>query len=402
MRYTRLETIGKGKSGVVFKVKDHATDEIRAMKVLDPESGIPKLEVSLGQRIAHENVCRVYECMVDDDGSACILMEFVDGDLKSLMRKSGPLPYSEAMPLVWQILDGAEAIHRKGVVHRDLKPANIMVRNDGMVKISDFGLAREIGDAETGGESDDSEVGGTPPYASPEQWSGPADERSDIWAIGVVIFELLSGQHPDRRSLARLPSEVPAHVEAAIRRCLEMDPARRFGSIAALRQELKAPAHKRMHILAACVFLLVFTGLSALGLLNSPPESAGVVPLDDGQYFLRNNLPKDALERFDKALAMDPNSAPAHYYRGLALKELQRPDEALAALKNALPGSIPDRRVTWHWEAPFAKDSEYGLIVGMDSTDGAQAVPKKIIYGERRGKATVLWWVLNARLPFST
>ncbi len=201
-------------------------------------------EVRTSRSVAHPNVCRVYD-IGEVDGRHFLSMEYVDGeDLASLLRRIGRLPPDKALELSRQICAGLAAAHERGILHRDLKPANVMVDGRGRARIMDFGLAVAAGEVGT-----ESEIGGTPAYMAPEQFAGRgASVRSDLYALGLVLYELYTGKRAfDAGSLAdyhRKHAEDPPTspsvlvagmepaVERAILRCLEKDPAQRPSSAA--------------------------------------------------------------------------------------------------------------------------------------------------------------------------
>jgi len=195
-------------------------------------------EVRTARQVSHTNVCRIYDAG-EADGHHFLSMEYVDGeDLASLLRRIGHLPKDKAIQIARQLCAGLAAAHEAGVLHRDLKPANIMIDGRGRARITDFGLAAFAG--EIGGEEVRS---GTPGYMAPEQLAGrEVSVRSDLYSLGLVLYELFTGKPAFRASsfgeLRRMQSETaPASpsslvegfdptVERVILRCLEADPAR--------------------------------------------------------------------------------------------------------------------------------------------------------------------------------
>ena len=238
-RYLRQEEIGRGSWSVVYKAVDDMNGDVVAIKELIDKAGLPKREIAIGRLITHPNVCRIYDYFVSENGSKCIAMEFVDGgSLRNLMEQSGPMPVEKCLSIARQILDGLEAAHLEKIVHRDLKPENILLTSDGKVKLSDFGHARVIG---TEPSLESKLQFGTPAYMAPEQrMERECDARADIFSFGVILHELLSGKRPQPQAYLSLPSGLPAHIKAAIRQCLEFDPARRFTSVSKVRDALFA------------------------------------------------------------------------------------------------------------------------------------------------------------------
>jgi serine/threonine-protein kinase len=201
-RYEWIETLGQGGVGIVYKARDLELDEVVAIKVLSPDLAKDdeavltrfKREINLNRKIKHPNVARMYDFGIS--GSyPYITMEFVPGkDLWTLIRDERRIEPARAVPILRQIARGCSAIHELGIVHRDLKSQNVIVDEHGAVAIVDFGLARwNLG----GGFTLDSIILGTPQYMSPEQASGrPVDARTDIYSIGIIAFEALTGQLP--------------------------------------------------------------------------------------------------------------------------------------------------------------------------------------------------------------
>ncbi len=201
-RYEWLETLGRGGMGVVFKARDLVLDEVVAIKVLyghvaEDDGAIVarfKREISLNRRVKHPNVARMYD-FGTGGGHPFITMEFIPGkDLQTVVLEEGRIAPARALPILRQICLGTQAAHDQGIVHRDLKSQNIIVGAEDNVSILDFGLARGTLDEKL---TLDAVVLGTPHYISPEQAMGqPADARSDIYSIGIIAFEMLTGVLP--------------------------------------------------------------------------------------------------------------------------------------------------------------------------------------------------------------
>src|SRR5262245_6517708 len=197
-RYESKSQLGRGGMGVVYKAHDRLLDEAVAIKVLRPEvARDPEIsrrfqtEIKLARKVSHRNVCRIHEYGEDASGLRYISMELLDGvDLRQVLRQQGGLPPEEAFRTALQIADGLQAIHEMGVIHRDLKTPNIMRDARGTVRLMDFGIAKEAGGEATLSGTAFGMIVGTPEYMSPEQARGEKiDFRSDIYALGVVIFE---------------------------------------------------------------------------------------------------------------------------------------------------------------------------------------------------------------------
>jgi serine/threonine-protein kinase len=259
-RYTIVEVIGEGGMGDVLKAIDRQTGHTIALKLiraraLERSHGLERFrrELLLAQKVTHPNVCRVHD-MGEVSGLAYISMELVEGQtLEELIRSVGALSPRQTLALAQQICSGLEAIHAQSIVHRDLKPGNIMVDRAGHAIVMDFGMAYQAGGAKL---TRDGAVLGTIAYLSPEQAHGAAsDPRTDIWAVGLVLFEMLTGRRAPGDNApvplavrenescpppSRLSPEVPPGLDAIVARCLEFDPARRFATAAELHAALAA------------------------------------------------------------------------------------------------------------------------------------------------------------------
>jgi tetratricopeptide (TPR) repeat protein len=200
-RYEFIEELGRGGMGKVYKVFDKKINDEVAIKILKPEiSDDEKIierfsnELKLARKIVHKNVGRMYD-INDEDGTHFITMEYVPGeDLKSFIKRVGHLPAGKSISIAKQVCEGLVEAHRLGVVHRDLKPSNIMIDREGNARIMDFGIARSL---KTKGLTSTGVMVGTPEYMSPEQVEGKEiDRRSDIYSLGVILFEMLTGKAP--------------------------------------------------------------------------------------------------------------------------------------------------------------------------------------------------------------
>ncbi len=245
-RYRIVGLLGKGGMGEVYRATDLTLGQSVALKFLPASATEDRFllerfhgEVRIARQISHPNVCRVYD-IGEAEGMPYISMEYVDGeDLASLLPRIGRLPGDRALATARKICAGLAAAHAKGVIHRDLKPQNIMMDKRGEIVIMDFGLAA-IADQLSGAEARN----GTPAYMSPEQLKGTeVTARSDIYALGLVLYEIFTGRRPFEAKTVReliavqesgqlttmssIAADVDPAVERAIRRCLEADPAKR-------------------------------------------------------------------------------------------------------------------------------------------------------------------------------
>jgi len=250
-RYRIVSLLGRGGMGEVYRADDLKLNQTVALKFLPQRAASDptrleffRNEVRLARQIAHPNVCPVYD-IGDVEGEQFLSMEFIDGeDLRSLLRRIGRLPQDKAIEIAQQLCAGLAAAHERGVLHRDLKPANIMIDGQGRARITDFGLA-------TVAEADRSADGivGTPQYMAPEQLlEGRTSRQSDIYALGLVLYEVFTGQlvhspssiddlartHRTPRRI-RLPQELAGQIDPTVGRlilqCLEHDPDGRPASV---------------------------------------------------------------------------------------------------------------------------------------------------------------------------
>src|SRR5215831_10147486 len=200
-RYEILQLLGHGGMGSVYKARDKELDRLVALKLIRPELARNpqmllrfKQELILARQVTHKNVIRIFD-LGQSDGIKFITMDFVEGkDLRALLQEKGKFPPSEAAKIMLQICRALEAAHAEHVIHRDLKPQNVMLDKRGRVFVMDFGIARS---AHLPGMTQTGALIGTPEYMSPEQARGETlDERSDIFSLGVILYELLIGKSP--------------------------------------------------------------------------------------------------------------------------------------------------------------------------------------------------------------
>jgi serine/threonine protein kinase/tetratricopeptide (TPR) repeat protein len=258
-RYQIIEELGRGGMGRVYKVLDKEVNAKVALKLIKPEVASDKKtierfrnELKVARDIAHKNVCRMYD-LGKEEGAYYITMEYVSGeDLKNFIRRAGFLSSGKAISIANQVCEGLIEAHRLGVVHRDLKPQNIMIDKDGNARIMDFGIARSL---RAKGITGSGVMIGTPEYMSPEQVDGKeADQRADIYSLGVILYEMVTGRVPfegdtpfsigvkQKSEIPRAPKEINEQISedlnSLILKCMEKEKEKRYQSAGALHSEL--------------------------------------------------------------------------------------------------------------------------------------------------------------------
>jgi serine/threonine-protein kinase len=247
--YTVLERLGGGGMGVVYKAEDIRLKRFVALKFLPPEltsdaaaKGRFEQEARTASALDHPNVCTIHEIDETADGQVFICMAYYDGESLRNRLARGPLSIDDTLTIAIQTAEGLAQAHEHGIVHRDIKPANVMLTRDGVPKIVDFGIATLVGRARAG---DSSEIAGTVSYMSPEQARGDVlDQRTDIWSLGVTLYEMLTGRLPfvadgerlvleaiadgDFPPVESLRTGVPPQLAAIIAKCLRKRPDERY------------------------------------------------------------------------------------------------------------------------------------------------------------------------------
>jgi serine/threonine protein kinase/dienelactone hydrolase len=301
--YKILERLGSGGMGVVYKAQDLNLDRPVAMKFLPPDATREQeskarfvQEAKAASGLDHPNICTIHEINETADGQSYIVMACYEGETLKEKIGRGPLPVEEAVSIATQVAAGLEKAHENGIVHRDIKPGNIVVTSGGVVKILDFGLAKLAGRpmmTRTGSTI------GTAAYMSPEQaQGGEVDFRTDIWSLGVVLFEMLTGELPfrgeheaamlysvvneDPKDIRALSPGVPEELVQVVRRALAKTPEARYpsaqevlGDLAAFRESsrpaasgliLRSIIRRARRSPVALPALLALLGLVALGI----------------------------------------------------------------------------------------------------------------------------------------
>ncbi len=317
-RYQIVEDLGKGGMGRVYKAIDTEIGETVAIKLLKPEIAADaatierfRNELRLARQISHKSVCRMYH-LGRGQGSYYITMEYVSGeDLKSTILRVGPLSVVRTVAIMRQVCEGLAEAHRLGVVHRDLKPQNIMIDRGGNAKIMDFGIARSITakDLTAAGV-----VVGTPAYMSPEQVDGgEVDARGDIYALGIILFEMLTGRLPFEgetpfsiayKQKSELPPDprkinpqVPEDLSALILKCLAKDKAARYQSADDVREgltgvEKQLPTTERQAAQAKSSVAKAVTAAFSLKKLRLPAALAAIALVAAAAWLLLPHRPR--------------------------------------------------------------------------------------------------------------
>jgi TolB-like protein/Flp pilus assembly protein TadD len=243
-----LERLGGGGMGLVYKALDLRLGRTVALKFLPPHLGADDEakrrfahEAKAASALDHPSICTIHEIGETDAGRLFIAMAYCDGETLKQKIARGPLPVSEALDYAAQIAGGLQRAHEAGIVHRDVKPANVMITDTGQAKIVDFGLAKVAGTDLTR----EGTTIGTVAYMSPEQTrGGPVDARTDVWSLGAVLYEMLTGRRPfpgesdeaviyairhdEPKPVRDGRAAIPAALAIVVRRCLDKDPARRY------------------------------------------------------------------------------------------------------------------------------------------------------------------------------
>ena len=314
--------------GQVWQATDTQLNRQVALKILpdafaDDPDRLARFtrEAQILASLNHPNIAAIYGIEQSDDTRALVL-ELVEGPTLADRIAKGPIPLDEALPIAKQIAEALEAAHEAGVIHRDLKPANVKVRDDGTVKVLDFGLAKALDQASdvdpsqsptlTAAATRAGVIMGTAAYMSPEQAKGKtADRRADIWAFGCVLYEILTGQRPfvgddvsdtlaallrAEVDLEALPDATPARLRQVVRQCLEKDPKQRVQAVGDVRLAMEGafettvteraeaaaalPRQVWQRPVPAALIVLLLVAITGLAVWSLKPQArAGPQPL---------------------------------------------------------------------------------------------------------------------------
>jgi serine/threonine protein kinase/Tfp pilus assembly protein PilF len=259
--YKIIEKLGEGGMGVVYKAQDLKLDRFVALKFLPPHIGADEEEkkrfiheAKAASKLDHNNICTVHEIDETEDKQMFISMACYEGETLKKRIEKGPLKLEEALDIAIQVSEGLNKAHGKGIIHRDIKPANIFLTSDGVAKILDFGLAKLAGRTKL---TKTRTTLGTVAYMSPEQTrSEEIDHRTDIWSLGVVLYEMITGQLPFKgdyeqavvysilnetpQPLTSLKKELPHEMERIVNKCLDKDPDKRYQKASEIIDDLNS------------------------------------------------------------------------------------------------------------------------------------------------------------------
>jgi len=390
-RYQIIEELGKGGMGNVYKALDKEIGEKVALKLLKPEIAADERiierfrnELKFARKITHKNVCRMFD-LSKFERIPYITMEYVSGeDLKTTLRRVGPLSTGKAVYIAKQVCEGLAEAHKLGVVHRDLKPQNIMIDKKGHAHIMDFGIARSM---KTKGVTTSGMMIGTPDYMSPEQVEGkPVDVRADIYALGVILYEMSTGTTPFQgdtalsvaikhttekpRNPREINGQIPIQLSSIILKCMEKDREKRYQDIQELLTELdkiekgfpttdrvlpdKPSTSKELPsgfnlkklLIPASIVVSVAIIVFALwqftplpGIFKKSPDSSPAPSIDEtmnsANQFWKEKKYSEAYAEFKKVLEAEPNHFEAQFGLANSLKAQGKLDEAIPEYEKA-------------------------------------------------------------------
>jgi hypothetical protein len=282
-----LEILGRGGMGAVYRAQQRSLDRAVAIKLLPTEAASDPVfadrfrhEARALARLHHPNIVAIHESGQTQAGHLFIVMEYVPGQDVAALLAQGPLPSTRAIQIASSICTALEFAHRHGVIHRDIKPANVLITDDGGVKVADFGVARLPHDPDDTRLTFTGLALGTPDYMAPEQRSGGAvDARADLFSVGVMVYEMLTGHLP-RGAWTPPSNETPnaRHLDAVLQKAMQADPARRPQTAAELRNGLegrgRSRATSRWILLMAAALGVVLASAWILRMKSSATDQA--------------------------------------------------------------------------------------------------------------------------------
>jgi eukaryotic-like serine/threonine-protein kinase len=397
--YEVLAHAGAGGMGEVYKARDMRLDRTVAIKVLNQHIQRFEREARTVASLNHPHICVLHD-IGSENGSSYMVMEFLEGETLAARIKRGRVPLDDALKFAIQIGDALDRAHRAGVTHRDIKPGNIMLTRDG-AKVLDFGLAKASDAKPTSNESTltqaistEGTVVGTPQYMAPELFEGrPADARSDIWAFGAVLYEMVTGQKAfEGKSYSSLvgailsseprPMEVkpfaPAWLERFVRRCLAKDPEERWQSMGDVVLELRHPptetkAQQRQNrwpwVTAAVCLIAALAGWAMwLSMRNAPtlPSITEISPPEGRRFAPVRNQGGSAISPDGRTLAFVTATD-----KGETLLHI-RPLDALEA--RSIAGTENAGRPFWSPDSKSVAFVANGKLKRVEITGGAPTI----------------------------
>ena len=412
--YRVLSRIGGGGMGVVYRAEDTRLKRTVALKFLPPEltrddSARERFiqEAQAASLLDHPNICTIYDVDAEPDGRLFIAMACYEGETLRARLSRGPLAVAEALDIARQIARGLEKAHQAGIVHRDIKPANVMVTPDGLVKILDFGIAKLL---DRTGPTQTGTTLGTVAYMAPEQIQGASDQRADLWALGVVLYEMITGRlpfegdanaavllnilHHPFAPASRVRPDLPKDVDEVLARALSKDPAGRYQTAAELEQALAAilPAPtSTAPVAAAAAPTRTRRAVTVIAVVALVAVAVGVTAAWFGRAASGTRRAEALVERITQ-LADADDYVPAL----AALEELERlaPDDRrlpdLAARISHVRDIVTDPVGVNVFVKPYDRPLESWRLVGRTPITGARFVNEVLRWRfERDGYAPV-------------